>query len=254
MHKYDMLKRADRACFLEERDVMVKAMAKNSPWIARLHHTFQDEKYLYFLMDFYNGGDMLTLLSKFDDRIPENITKFYAAEIVMAINSLHELGYVHRDIKPDNILVESSGHIVLGDFGSCLRLKDGIVKVNTAIGTPDYISPEILRAAEDSHGTFGIECDYWSFGVVLFEMLFGETPFYSENLIETYSRIMNFSQHLKFPTECGDISECAKDLIQKLICDRKARLGRSGLADFIKHDFFTGIDWEHLRDRKSIHS
>ncbi|CAH8454034.1 unnamed protein product [Heterobilharzia americana] len=141
LHKYDMLKRSDRACFQEERDVMVKAMVSNSPWIAKLHHTFQDEKFLYFLMDFYNGGDMLTMLSKFDDKIPESIAQFYVAEMVLAINALHQLGYVHRDIKPDNVLLQSSGHIVLADFGSCLKLgENGLVKNNTAVGTPDYIS------------------------------------------------------------------------------------------------------------------
>ncbi|KAG5448738.1 Serine/threonine-protein kinase mrck-1 [Clonorchis sinensis] len=248
LHKFDMLKRSDRACFQEERDVMVKALVRKSPWIAKLHHAFQDDKFLYFLMDFYNGGDMLTMLSKFDDRIPENIARFYIAEMVLAINALHDLGYVHRDIKPDNVLIESSGHVVLADFGSCLKLgANGLVQNNTAVGTPDYISPEILRATEDGHGTYGVECDFWSLGVVIHELLFGETPFYSENLVETYSQIMNFEEHFHMPDDCPDVSENARDLIRRLICDRKRRLGRGGPHEFKEHPFFSEIRWDTIR-------
>ena len=97
-------------------------------------------------MDYYCGGDLLTLLSKFEDRLPEDMAKFYLAEMVLTIDSIHRLRYVHRDIKPDNVLLDANGHIRLADFGSCLRLReDGTVQSNVAIGTPDYISPEILR-------------------------------------------------------------------------------------------------------------
>ncbi|VDO13903.1 unnamed protein product [Rodentolepis nana] len=245
-----MLKRSDRACFQEEREVLVKGMIKGSPWITQLHYTFQDEKFLYFVMKFYNGGDMLTMLSKFDDQIPEDVARFYLAELVLAINSLHELGYVHRDIKPDNVLLETSGHIVLTDFGSCLRIgQDGLIKNTAAIGTPDYIAPEILRAAEDSHGTFGVECDYWSLGVVMYEMLFGETPFYSENLIQTYSQIMNFEKTFRFPEDEEGVSDEAKDLLKHFICDRKTRYGRNGIEEIVKHPFFNGIDWQNIRSQ-----
>lgn len=105
-----------------------------------------DFSFQYLVMDYYVGGDLLTLLSKFEDRIPEEMCKFYIAEMVLAIHSLHELQYVHRDIKPDNVLLDLSGHIVLADFGSCLKLQDdGTVQSSVAVGTPDYISPEILR-------------------------------------------------------------------------------------------------------------
>lgn len=99
-------------------------------------------------MDYYCGGDLLTLLSKFEDRLPEDMARFYICEMVLAIDSIHQLRYVHRDIKPDNVLLDANGHIRLADFGSCLKLQeDGTVQSNVAVGTPDYISPEILRVS-----------------------------------------------------------------------------------------------------------
>jgi serine/threonine protein kinase len=102
-------------------------------------------------MDYYCGGDLLTLLSKFEDRLPEDMARFYIAEMVLAVGSIHDLRYVHRDIKPDNVLLDANGHIRLADFGSCLKLfEDGTVQSNVAVGTPDYISPEILRVSENT--------------------------------------------------------------------------------------------------------
>lgn len=129
----------------------------------------------YLVMDYYCGGDLLTLLSKFEDRLPEDMARFYIAEMALAIASIHKLNYVHRDIKPDNglfnknllllylitefvfvVILDATGHIRLADFGSCLKLGiDGTVQSNVAVGTPDYISPEILRAMEDGQGRYG---------------------------------------------------------------------------------------------------
>ncbi|KAM5209777.1 myotonin-protein kinase isoform 1-T1 [Hipposideros larvatus] len=247
MNKWDMLKRGEVSCFREERDVLVNGDRR---WITQLHFAFQDENYLYLVMEYYVGGDLLTLLSKFGERIPAEMARFYLAEIVMAIDSVHRLGYVHRDIKPDNILLDRCGHIRLADFGSCLKLQaDGTVRSLVAVGTPDYLSPEILQAVGGGpgSGSYGPECDWWALGVFAYEMFYGQTPFYADSTAETYGKIVHYKEHLSLPADAG-VPEEARDLIQRLLCPPGTRLGRNGAGDFQKHPFFFDLDWDGLRD------
>ncbi|XP_056451334.1 myotonin-protein kinase [Gadus chalcogrammus] len=243
MNKWDMLRRGDTACYQEEREVLLRGDRR---WITELHYAFQDDDYLYLVMDYYVGGDLLTLLSKFGDRIPEEMAQFYLAEMILAIDSVHRLGYVHRDIKPDNILLTADGHIRLGDFGSCLRvLKDGMVHSSLAVGTPDYLSPEILRAV-DGGGGYGPECDWWALGICAYEMLLGTTPFYAESISETYAKIIHFQDYFELPPLGPEVSDTARSFIAGLVCEREERLGSGGFGDFRGHPFFCHLDWSAL--------
>jgi len=214
LSKYEMIKRSDSAFFWEERDIMAHA---NSHWLVQLHFAFQDEKFLYMVMDYMPGGDLVNLMSNYD--VPEEWARFYTAEVVLALEAIHHMGFIHRDVKPDNMLLDASGHLKLADFGTCMKMdSDGLVRSETAVGTPDYISPEVLRS-QGGEGEYGRECDWWSVGVVLYEMLCGETPFYAESLVGTYGKIMDHKNSLAFPDDC-EVGKKAEDVIRKFLTDR----------------------------------
>ncbi|MEQ2193227.1 Rho-associated protein kinase 2, partial [Xenoophorus captivus] len=117
LSKFEMIKRSDSAFFWEERDIMAFA---NSPWVVQLCCAFQDEHYLYMVMEYMPGGDLVNLTSTYD--MPEKWAKFYAAEVVMALDSIHSMGFIHRDVKPDNMLLDRLGHLKLADFGTCMKM------------------------------------------------------------------------------------------------------------------------------------
>ncbi|XP_013865206.1 rho-associated protein kinase 2 isoform X2 [Austrofundulus limnaeus] len=244
LSKFEMIKRSDSAFFWEERDIMAFA---NSPWVVQLCCAFQDEHYLYMVMEYMPGGDLVNLTSTYD--VPEKWAKFYAAEVVMALDSIHSMGFIHRDVKPDNMLLDRHGHLKLADFGTCMKMDStGMVHCDTAVGTPDYISPEVLKS-QGGDGYYGRECDWWSVGVFIFEMLVGDTPFYADSLVGTYSKIMDHKNSLNFPDDV-EISKEAKSIICAFLTDRDVRLGRNGVEEIKRHPFFKNDQWtfDTIRD------
>ncbi|XP_048354650.1 rho-associated protein kinase 2 [Sphaerodactylus townsendi] len=244
LSKFEMIKRSDSAFFWEERDIMAFA---NSPWVVQLFCAFQDDRYLYMVMEYMPGGDLVNLMSNYD--VPEKWAKFYTAEVVLALNAIHSLGLIHRDVKPDNMLLDKYGHLKLADFGTCMKMDEtGMVRCDTAVGTPDYISPEVLKS-QGGDGYYGRECDWWSVGVFLFEMLVGDTPFYADSLVGTYSKIMDHKNSLHFPDDV-EISKHAKDLICAFLTDRDVRLGRNGVEEIKNHLFFKNDqwNWDNIRE------
>uniref|UniRef100_A0A4W3K343 Rho-associated protein kinase 1 n=1 Tax=Callorhinchus milii TaxID=7868 RepID=A0A4W3K343_CALMI len=244
LSKFEMIKRSDSAFFWEERGIMAFA---NSPWVVQLFYAFQDNRYLYMVMEYMPGGDLVNLMSNYD--MPEKWARFYTAEVVLSLDAIHSMGFIHRDVKPDNMLLDKAGHLKLADFGTCMKMnKEGMVRCDTAVGTPDYISPEVLKS-QGGDGYYGRECDWWSVGVFLYEMLVGDTPFYADSLVGTYSKIMNHKNTLTF-SEDNDISKDAKSLICAFLTDREVRLGRNGVAEIKRHPFFKNDQWtwENIRE------
>ncbi|XP_076092156.1 citron Rho-interacting kinase-like isoform X2 [Mytilus galloprovincialis] len=246
LHKHETLAQQEITFYEEERDIMAKA---TSEWITQLHFAFQDAQNLYLVMEFHGGGDLLSLLSRNDDIFEESMCRFYVGEMTQAIHALHCMGYVHRDIKPENILLDSTGHVKLADFGSAARLSaDMLVSSRMPVGTPDYVSPELLTSMNNhsSDSRYGVEVDWWSLGVCMYEMLFGKTPFTDESgsMVITYSNIMNFKECLTFP-EKVKISKHAVDLMKKLLTDKSDRFGYRSL---LLHDFFKGLNFGNIRE------
>ncbi|CAL8101489.1 unnamed protein product [Calicophoron daubneyi] len=250
--------------YWEERDVMVHA---SSEWLVACHHAFLDKDNVYLCMEYMPGGDLYYWLEKYDT-FNETQVRFYLAETVLALEALHNLRFIHRDLKPDNMLLDARGHLKLADFGSCVQADaEGYHYCSSPIGTPDYISPEMLNC-QSKAGKIGPECDWWALGIIAYEMLFGEPAFYGQSLVETYSRILSHEKSLKIPTDADPISKEVESLIRAFLKPAATRLGSlagvraedpslkdasaavvAATAQVKAHPFFASVVWHQLRSQ-----
>lgn len=239
IRKAHIISRSEVAHTLAERSVLSQI---NNPFIVPLKFAFQSPEKLYFVLAFVNGGELFHHLQQ-DQRFDINRSRFYTAELLCALECLHGFNVIYRDLKPENILLDYSGHIALCDFGLCkLDMKDED-RTNTFCGTPEYLAPELLLGQGYSKTV-----DWWTLGVLLYEMLTGLPPFYDENTNEMYRKIL--SEPLHFPGP-DIVPPAAKDILTKLL-NRKPeqRLGANGASEIKAHPFFHSIDWRKLLHRK----
>ncbi|CAR29851.1 hypothetical protein ZYGR_0AD05390 [Zygosaccharomyces rouxii] len=205
------------------------------PFLIRMWGTFQDAEQVFMVMDYIEGGELFSLLRK-SQRFPNPVAKFYAAEVCLALEYLHLNDIIYRDLKPENILLDRNGHIKITDFGFAKYVPD---VTYTLCGTPDYIAPEVI-----STKPYNKSVDWWSFGIYIYEMLAGYTPFYDANAMKTYENILN--AEIKFPPF---FHPDAQDLLSKLIMrDLSKRLGnlQNGTEDVKNHPWFSEVVWEKL--------
>lgn len=288
LKKSDMLSRGQVEHVRSERNLLVEV---DSRCIVKLFYSFQDANFLYLIMEYLPGGDIMTLLMR-EDVLSEDVARFYIAESILAIESIHRHNYVHRDIKPDNLILDKNGHLKLSDFGLCkpldnkytsILLEDPLLgsqdsssgtgvnfgadgepwsmpkeqlqewKRNrralaySTVGTLDYMAPEVLLKRG-----YGMECDWWSLGAILYEMLVGYPPFCSDDPRTTCRKILNWKTCLKFPDE-PKISDEAKDLICHLLCNVERRLGTRGAQEIKEHPWLRSIQWDMLYEMEAAY-
>lgn len=282
MKKGEMFKKNQIAHIKAEREVLATA---DNPWIVELYHSWQDSTYLYMVMEFLPGGDLMGLLIK-KDILTHAQTQFYMAETALAIQYVHGLGYVHRDLKPDNILIDQDGHIRLTDFGLCksvdtkkfslydwARKKDkgglreakgtaAVEEVDHAKASQTYKTnrknrdkklvfstvgtPDYIAPEVFNQQGYGQSCDWWSLGVIMYECLVGYPPFYADDPLTTCRNIVNWENHLVFPPE-ANLSAAAEAMMKKLMTNASHRAGYNEIRT---HAFFSGIDWKNQRKAK----
>nr|XP_050853095.1 atypical protein kinase C isoform X2 [Vespula vulgaris]XP_050853096.1 atypical protein kinase C isoform X2 [Vespula vulgaris] len=227
--------------------------ASNHPFLVGLHSCFQTPSRLFFVIEFVRGGDLMFHMQR-QRRLPEEHARFYAAEISLALNFLHEKGIIYRDLKLDNVLLDHEGHVKLTDYGMC---KEGVRESDTTAtfcGTPNYIAPEILRGED-----YSFSVDWWALGVLLYEMLAGRSPFdiagASENPdqnTEDYLFQVILQKTIRIPRS---LSVKAASVLKGFLCkDPAERLGcgkrPSAFFDIVTHSFFKAIDWEMLEQKQ----
>mgnify|MGYP002625352457 FL=1 len=212
------------------------------PFLVGMVFCFQTEERIYFIMPFVRGGELFQHLRS-EKFFKEDKARFYAASIGIALDYLHNNGIIYRDIKPENILIGEDGYLKLIDFGMA-KMVQGNEKATSFCGTPEYLAPEIITGEGHNRAA-----DWWSYGILIFEMLCGIPPFYCENTERMYDLITN--AELRFPKRIP-LSDNAKDLIKKLLVKKQdKRLGvNKGFEEIKAHPFFQGFDFEALLNKK----
>ena len=251
-----------------EKDIL--SMNTNNIWQTKLNYSFIDNDYLYFIIDYCPGGDLLNFFRKKDFSLTEEEAKFYIAEIILGVDNLHKNKCIHRDIKPENIFIDKYGHIKIGDFGLSVLSNDIIYpytykwknindieyienkEQNTKIvgfskvGSLMYVAPEVVEKKY-----YGEEVDWWSVGIIFYEMLVGFTPFFEGTQEEIIKKIKNYKKYLSIPKVVKDnISEEAQKLIFDFLQEREKRLGIGGIDEIKRHPFFKDFDWDNIRNVK----
>uniref|UniRef100_A0A8C6KY48 Protein kinase C n=1 Tax=Nothobranchius furzeri TaxID=105023 RepID=A0A8C6KY48_NOTFU len=226
----------DVECTMVERRVL--SLAWENPFLTHLYCTFQTKENLFFVMEYLNGGDLMFHIQnchKFD----LHRATFYAAEIICGLQYLHSKGIIYRDLKLDNVLLDSDGHIKIADFGMCKENMQDESRTSTFCGTPDYIAPEILLGQK-----YNSSVDWWSFGVLLYEMLTGQSPFHGCDEEELFQSIRTDN-----PVYPSWLTKAAKDILVKLfVREPEERLGVKG--NIRHHGFFSSVDWKAVEQRQ----
>ncbi|KAL1833645.1 hypothetical protein ACET3Z_003296 [Daucus carota] len=272
LKKADMVRKNAVESILAERDILI---AVRNPFVVRFFYSFTCRENLYLVMEYLNGGDLYSLLRNLGC-LDEDVARVYIAEVVLALEYLHSLRIVHRDLKPDNLLIAHDGHLKLTDFGlskvglinstddlsgpavsgaSLLEEVDSQLSASqhqqdrrakrSAVGTPDYLAPEILLGT--GHGT---SADWWSVGVILFELIVGIPPFNAEHPQIIFDNILN--RNIPWPQVPEEMSSEAADLVDRLLReDPNQRLGARGASEVKQHPFFRDINWNTLARQKA---
>ena len=202
------------------------------PLVVDFYGACQDEKKLYLVMEYVQGGELLSLLER-RGRLSVLEARFFAAEVTSVFTYLHSQGIAYRDLKPENVLISKSGHIKLTDLGCSKRLKSG-ERTFTICGTPQFLAPEIIMRSGHSFAV-----DWWTLGIFLHELLTGVSPFASESTYETYSNIIS---HAYVPPK--EVDEVTQELLVGLLDkDPDSRLVGEKVCS---HCFFAGVDWDNV--------
>ncbi|KAI8421832.1 hypothetical protein MSG28_009780 [Choristoneura fumiferana] len=234
------LKVRDRERTKMERNILVDM---GHPFIVKLHYAFQTAGKLYLILDFLRGGDLFSRLSK-EVMFTEEDVKFYLAELALALEHVHQLGIIYRDLKPENILLDADGHIALTDFGLS-KLPPSSDKAYSFCGTVEYMAPEVVNRRGHTFAA-----DWWSFGVLMFEMLTGNLPFHGSTRHETMTQILKAK--LGMPSNLSEEAQSLLRALFKRTPQNRLGAGPNGIEDVKNHEFFASIDWDALLKKEVI--